>query len=141
MTKPKPTDMKLYENIKTSVYKKILKHSAYRSGIVVQKYKKAFKTKYGNKNPYTGKKTKKKGLGRWFAEEWTNQRGKIGYKYKSDIYRPSKRITKKSPITHSELSKKEIKRARRIKRTKGRVNRFKKQTKKLNRKSISTTTR
>ena len=140
MTKPKPRDMKLYEKIKAAVYKDIPKHSAYRSGIVVKKYKKTFKKKNGNKNPYSGKKTKKTGLGRWFAEKWTNQRGKIGYKYKSDIYRPSKRITKKTPITHSELSKKEIKRARRIKRTKGRVRRFKKQTK-LNRKSISTTTR
>ena len=38
----------------------------------------------------------------------------------------SKRITKKTPITHKELSKKEIKRARRIKKTKGRVKRFRK---------------
>ena len=125
-SKPQPTDMKLYNKVKARVYKKIPKHSAYRSGIVVQKYKNSFKKKHGNKKPYTGKKTKKKGLSRWFAEEWTNQRGKIGYKYKSDIYRPSKRITKKTPVTHGELSKKEIKRARRIKRTKGRVHRFRK---------------
>lgn len=124
--KPQPTDMKLYNKVKARVYKEIPKHSAYRSGIVVQKYKQSFKKKHGNKKPYTGKKTKKRGLGRWFAEEWTNQRGKIGYKYKSDIYRPSKRITKKSPVTHSELSKKEIKRARTVKRTKGRVHRFRK---------------
>lgn len=130
--KNKPSDMKLYNKIKASVYKKISKHSAYRSGIVVQKYKKSFKKKHGNKNPYTGKKTKKRGLGRWFAEKWTNQRGKIGYKYKSDIYRPSKRITKKTPVTHSELSKKEIKRTRRVKRTKGRVKKFRrKKTKKI----------
>lgn len=130
--KNKPTDMKLYNKIKEQVYKEIPKHSAYRSGIVVQKYKNLFKKKHGNKNPYTGKKTKKRGLGRWFAEKWTNQRGKIGYKYKSDIYRPSKRITKKTPVTHGELSKKEIKRARRVKRTKGRVKRFRRnKTKKL----------
>ena len=130
MTSSQPADMTLYEKIKKSVYKKIPKHSAYRSGIVVQTYKKAFKKKHGNKSSYTGKKTKKKGLGRWFAEEWTNQRGNIGYKYKSDIYRPSKRVTKKTPITHNELSKKEIRRARRIKRTKGSVKRFKKTKKK-----------
>ena len=130
--KPQPTDMKLYNKVKASVYKKIPKHSAYRSGIVVQKYKKSFKKKHGNKNPYTGKKTKKRGLGRWFAEKWTNQRGEIGYKHLSDIYRPSKRITKKTPITHGELSKKEVKRARRIKRTKGRVKRFKKTRKSKN---------
>jgi len=130
--KNKPSDMKLYNKIKASVYKKIPKHSAYRSGIVVQKYKKSFKKKHGNKNPYTGKKTKKRGLGRWFAEKWTNQRGKIGYKYKSDIYRPSKRITNETPVTHSELSNNEIKRTRRVKRTKGRVKKFRrKKTKKL----------
>ena len=35
-------------------------------------------------NPYKGK-TKKQGLRRWFREKWVNQRGEIGYKYKSDI--------------------------------------------------------
>ena len=72
-----------------------------------------------------GKKTKKKGLSRWFLEKWKNQRGKIGYKYKSDVYRPTHRITKKTPITFSELTKKQLKRARSIKLKKGRVNKFK----------------
>ena len=73
--KPHPRDIKLYEKVKEKVYKDIPKHSAYRSGILVQKYKNAFKKKYGNKSPYIGKKTKKKGLKRWFDEEWVNQRG------------------------------------------------------------------
>ena len=30
------------------IYKKIPKHSAYRSGVLVQAYKKSFKKKYGN---------------------------------------------------------------------------------------------
>ena len=124
-SKPKPTDLKLYEKIKNKVYEKIKKHSAYRSGVLVQKYKDAFKKKYGSKkSPYSGKKTQKKGLSRWFKEKWVNQRGEVGYKYKSDIYRPSKRITKKTPKTHSELSKKRIKKARSKKYRKGRVNRF-----------------
>ena len=123
---PEPVDMKLYNKIKASVYKKIPKHSAYRSGIVVQKYKKKFKELNGNKQPYKGKKTKRRGLKRWFLEDWRNQRGEIGYKRKSDIYRPSKRITKKTPTTLKELSKKQIKRARREKTRKGRVKRFKK---------------
>ena len=121
-----PTDIFLYEKIKKKVYKDIPKHSAYRSGIVVKKYKESFKKKYGNKNPYKGKYTKKKGLRRWFDEKWVNQRGKVGYQYKHDIYRPSKRITKKTPITHKELSKKEVERARKEKYNKGRVYRFKK---------------
>tara|TARA_Y100000992_G_scaffold251661_1_gene183892 strand:+ start:94 stop:468 length:375 start_codon:yes stop_codon:yes gene_type:complete len=123
---PKPVDINLYEKIKKQVYKKIPKHSAYRSGILVQKYKKAFSKKYGKKNAYTGKKTVKKGLKRWFAEDWRNQRGKVGYKYKSDVYRPTKRITRKTPTTFSELSKKQIKRARTEKLNKGRVRKFKK---------------
>ena len=123
----KPTDNTLYEKVKKEVYKDIPKHSAYRSGIVVKKYKKRFTEKYGKKKkPYTGKKTQKKGLKRWFAEDWRNQRGEVGYKYKNDIYRPKKRITEETPDTHDELTEKEIKKARRTKYKKGRVNRFKK---------------
>ena len=123
---PIPSDMKLYNKVKGSVYKRIPKHSAYRSGVVVQSYKKAFSRKYGKKKkPYSGKKTKKVGLSRWFKEKWVNQRGEIGYKHKSDIYRPSKRITRKTPTTHKELSRKQVKRARTEKRRTGRVRRFK----------------
>ena len=60
-------------------------------------------------NLHIGKKTKKRGLKRWFDEEWVNQRGEVGYKFKNDIYRPSKRITKKTPTTHKELTKNQIK--------------------------------
>ena len=123
---PKPKDMSLYNKVKARVYKRIPKHSAYRSGVVVSSYKKAFSKKYGKrKKPYSGKRTKKRGLGRWFKEKWVNQRGKVGYKYKSDIYRPSKRITRKTPTTHKELSRKQVKRARSEKRRTGRVKRFK----------------
>ena len=120
-----PVDKKLYNKTKLDIFKKYPKHSAYRSGLLVKKYKKKFTKKYGNKrNPYIGKKSKKKGLSRWFKEKWTNQRGEIGYKYKSDIYRPSIRITKKTPKTHNELTKKRIKKARVNKYKKGRVNYF-----------------
>tara|TARA_Y100000389_G_C17075536_1_gene324113 strand:- start:14 stop:421 length:408 start_codon:yes stop_codon:yes gene_type:complete len=126
-SKPKPTDLKLYEKIKKKLYKKIKKHSAYRSGILVQKYKDSFKKKYGSKkSPYSGIKTQKRGLSRWFKEKWVNQRGEVGYKYKNDIYRPSRRITKKTPLTHKELTKKEINKARTKKYRHGRVNKFRK---------------
>jgi hypothetical protein len=52
---------------------------------------------------------------------WGN---KVGYKNKNDIYRPTNRITKGTPITHKELTKKEIKTARTKKYRKGRVKRF-----------------
>jgi hypothetical protein len=122
---PKPRDNNLYNKTKKQVYKRIPKHSAYRSGILVQSYKKNFYKKYGkNKDPYIGKKTSKLGLKRWFKEKWVNQRGEIGYKYKGDIYRPSKRITKKTPKTFTELSKADIKKAKTRKRKYGRVNKF-----------------
>lgn len=126
---PQPKDKKLYDLVKAEVYNEIPKHSAYRSGILVQKYKKAYKEKNGNSSPYIGRKTYKKGIGRWFKEEWLNQRGEVGYKYKNDIYRPKYRITEKTPITHGEIDKKEVKRARSEKYRKGRVKRFNKTVK------------
>ena len=39
---PKPRDNNLYNKTKKQVYKRIPKHSAYRSGILVQTYKKNF---------------------------------------------------------------------------------------------------
>lgn len=125
------TDKILYEKIKKKVYADIPKHSAYRSGILVQKYKEAFKNKYKNtrKKPYKGNRTKKKGLRRWFDEEWVNQRGEVGYKYKNDVYRPKIRITDDTPITHDELTEKEIEKARVKKYRKGRIDRFRKEKK------------
>jgi hypothetical protein len=120
-----PTDEKLYNTVKKKIYKEQPKHSAYRSGTVVKEYKKRFTKKYGKrKSPYKGNKTKKSGLKRWFDEKWVNQRGEVGYKNKNDIYRPTVRITKKTPTTHGELSKKQIKRARTEKYRKGRVSKF-----------------
>ena len=126
--KPIPNDTKLYDTIKQQVYKQIPQHSAYRSGIVVQKYKQAFAKKYGNKSPYSGKKSNKQGLKRWFDEKWVNQRGEVGYKFKNDIYRPSIRITNQTPTTHNELTKNQIKTARKEKYQTGRVRRFKSKT-------------
>lgn len=117
MSSPKPTNMTLYNKIKARVIKRIPKHSAYRSGIIVKEYKEA-----GGK--YSGDKSKGK-LGRWFKEEWKNQRGGQGYKKKGDIYRPTKRISKDTPATHKELTKAEKEKAMKEKKEKGRVKRFK----------------
>ena len=54
------------------------------------------------------------GLTRWFNEEWVNQKGNVGYQKKGDIYRPSKRITSKTPITWNELTPSEIKKLKRL---------------------------
>lgn len=117
-----PTDKKLYEKVKKQIYKKYPTHSAYRSGLLVKEYKKQHKSKYPTKQPYTKKSTN--GLTRWFKEEWRNQRGEVGYKKKGDIYRPTKRVSTKTPTTFNELSKKRIKTAIKKKKTKGRVDKF-----------------
>ena len=117
-----PTNKSLYEKITARVKKRIPKHSAYRSGQIVKEYKDA-----GGK--YSGKKNDKKGLGRWFKEKWTNQRGGSGYKKKGDIYRPTKRITKDTPATHKELTPAQKKKAMEEKKKTGRVKKFKKKVK------------
>ncbi len=102
-----PKDKELYMKVKKEVYKAHPKHSAYRSGLLVKKYKER-----GGK--YTGKKNTD-GLSRWFKEEWKNQSGATGYKKKGDVYRPTKRITKDTPKTFKELSKKQIEKAQELK--------------------------
>ena len=112
----KPADPKLYEEVKAKIYKQIPTHSAYRSGLIVQEYKRR-----GGK--YEGPKPKA-GLTRWFKEDWRNQRGEVGYKKKGDIYRPTKRVTDKTPVALHELTPGELKTAMRKKVAKGRVDRF-----------------
>ena len=94
---PQPTDEKLYEKIKNELFKKY-KPSAYRSGLLVQRYKEEYVKKHKNNNYYKGSKATSN-LKRWFDEKWTNQRGEIGYKNKSDVYRPTIRINDKTPTT------------------------------------------
>ena len=120
---PKPTDEKLYESIKKDLFKKYVKPSAYRSGLLVQKYKEEYIKKHKNHNYYNGSK-ENSNLKRWFNEKWTNQRGEIGYKNKSDVYRPTKRINDKTPTTFNELTKNQIKKAMKEKLKEGRVKRF-----------------
>jgi len=117
----RPANQKLYDEIKRKIYKKYPIHSAYRSGLLVKAYKNAFK---GPGNPYIGKKPTNTGLVRWFKEDWKSDTGHYGYTSKSSVYRPTKRITKKTPKTFSELSKKQIKRAKREKYLKGRIKKF-----------------
>lgn len=113
----KPLDPALYARVKKAVYTKYPQHSAYRSGRLVQEY-----LKRGGQ--YKGKRKSGK-LARWFQEKWTNQQGGIGYARKGDVYRPSKRVSKKTPVTWRELSPRQIKRAQREKRATGHVKRFK----------------
>ena len=70
-------------------------------------------------------KIKKEGLYIWFKQEWLNQRGEVGYKKDTDIYRPTK-IYGKTPILMKDLTKEQIKKAEQIKKSGKRINNFKK---------------
>jgi len=121
--KSEPKDLILYNKVKKEISEKY-KHSAYRSGLIVKKYKEEYLKKYKKDDAYIGEKPKLSNLQRWFLEEWKNQRGEIGYKYNNDIYRPTIRINKDTPITFNELIKNQIIKAQKEKATTGRVKRF-----------------
>ena len=127
---PRPRDPKLYDEIKTRIRKQLEQNqkpwSAYASGRLVKTYKREYAKRNPNKNPYIGKKPSKlqKGLKRWFAENWISDTGHYKYTSKNSVYRPSKRVTPDTPITFDELSTKQLKKAKRIKKTKGRVKKF-----------------
>ena len=119
---PTPKDQILYEKIKQNIHSKY-KPSAYRSGLLVQEYKREYLKKYKNDDAYIGNR-QASNLKRWFDEEWTNQRGKVGYEKTGDIYRPTKKINEKTPVTFNELSKQQIEKAKKEKAKLGRVKNF-----------------
>jgi hypothetical protein len=80
----------LYEKAKRIVYQEYPKHSAYRSGQLVKRYKEMGGT-------YSGKK-ENTGLTNWFKENWKDIGG-LDY----PVYRPTKRVNKKTPLTPEEI--------------------------------------
>ena len=121
---PKPRDEQMYKQVRQQIYRKYPRPSAYRSGLLVQAYKKRFKAKYGSKKPYIGSKPTKRGLSRWFKENWISDTGKYKYTSRDSIYRPSRRVTKNSPKTWAELSKRQVRCAKKEKARTGRVRSF-----------------
>lgn len=119
---PTPKDQILYEKIKHFIHSKY-KPSAYRSGLLVQEYKREYLKKYKNDDAYIGNR-QESNLKKWFDEEWKNQRGKVGYEKTGDIYRPTKKINEKTPITWFELTPAQIKAAQNEKKKLGRVKNF-----------------
>ena len=113
----KPANQELYDKVKKQIYAKYPVHSAYRSGLLVKTYK-----EQGGK--YIGKENKSSGLNRWFKEKWVNSRGEVGYKNKNDVYRPTVRVNKDTPITFNELTKEQIKKAQAEKAKTNRVTKF-----------------
>jgi hypothetical protein len=80
----------LYEKAKRIVYQQYPKHSAYRSGQLVKKYKELGGT-------YSGKKDNT-GLTNWFKEDWKDIGG-LEY----PVYRPTKRVSKDTPLTPHQI--------------------------------------
>ena len=84
-----PLDEALYERAKATVYPRYKKPSAYRSGAVIKEYK-----RLGGRFKEDGGRP----LERWFQEDWQD----IGNK-DYPVYRPTKRISKDTPLTASEI--------------------------------------
>lgn len=87
---PTPTNPTLYAKAKQIANETYKKPSAYKSGFIVQKYKELGGTYKDDSQP--------KNLQRWFREGWRDVGGK-----EYPVYRPTKRVSKKTPLTVPEI--------------------------------------
>lgn len=87
----KVLDPVLYERAKRIVYGQYKKASAFRSGALVKKYK-----ELGGR--YSGPLKEKTALSRWYQEDWKDVGGKD-----YPVFRPTKRVTKETPLTVREI--------------------------------------
>jgi len=112
-----PNDKALYARVKQEADEKYKTHGAYKSAWVVREYKKRGGT-------YSGKKAKG-GLTQWFKENWKN----VAKEGQYPVLRPTKRVSKDTPLTVKEISKsqleKQVKAKQKIK-DKGNLKPFKK---------------
>jgi hypothetical protein len=136
-----PKDPDLYAKVKKQIYAKMPVHSAYRSSHLVKRYKAEYEKKHGgSKQAYSGtskKMNRDRGLQRWHREQWRSDTGEVGYRDRSSVYRPTKRITKETPRTFSELSEEDIWKAKQEKQKTGKVQRFGEKPNRENRKRKS----
>lgn len=83
-------NQELYDEVKKEADQIYKKHSAYKSGFIINQYKKRGGEYIDDNQP--------KNLERWFLEGWTD----VGNK-EYPVYRPTKRINKHTPLTVSEI--------------------------------------
>ena len=79
------------------------------------------------KSPFKNVRKTKEGLAlkRWFKEEWETPEGKEEYsKGDSGTFRPTKKISKDTPKTYSELSPSDLAAAKAERKAKGRVSKY-----------------
>jgi len=93
----KPTNPALYAKAKAIADKTYSKPSAYKSGFIVKKYK-----EMGGE--YEDEPDGKRPLERWFKEDWKD----VGNK-EYPVYRPTKRISKDTPLTPDEIDPENLK--------------------------------
>lgn len=99
---PIPTNKILYEKIKKKADQIYKKHSAYKSGYIVNQY-----LKNGGEYENDGKK---KNLKRWFSEKWYDISQKD-----YPVYRPLIRVSKDTPLTVNEIDKENLKKQIKLK--------------------------
>jgi hypothetical protein len=97
-----PIDIKLYNQVKIEADEKFKKNSAYKSMWLVSEYKR-------RGGEYLGKKTDE-GLTRWILEKWQD----VGNK-QYPVFRPTKRISKSTPLTVDEIDKTNLKKQIKLK--------------------------
>lgn len=86
----------LYEKAKMIADEKYLKSSAYKSGFIVKTYKEMGGTYKDDDKPVL--------LKRWFEEKWEDIGGKD-----YPVFRPTVKVTSKTPKLVSELNKGDLK--------------------------------
>lgn len=97
-----PKNKELYEQVKRLADRVYRKPSAYKSGFIVKKYKELGGT-YADDH-------KARNLKRWFQEEWTD----VGHRT-YPVYRPTRRVSRKTPLTASEIDEKNLEQQVRLK--------------------------
>lgn len=93
---PTPKDKVLYDKVKKIADEIYKKSSAYKSGYIVQEYKRRGGEYFDDKKP--------KELKRWYQEKWED----IGRK-DYPVYRPTVRVNKQTPLTVKEIDPKQLK--------------------------------
>jgi hypothetical protein len=96
---PTPKDKVLYDKVKKMADEIYKKSSAYKSGYIVQEYKRRGGEYIDDKKP--------RELKRWFQAEWKNidpNKTKTSY----PVYRPTIRINKQTPLLVSEIDPKQL---------------------------------
>ena len=92
---PIVNDKNLYAKVKKMADEIYKKQSGFKSGFIIKRYLQLGGTYKDDNKP--------KELKRWFNEQWKDIGGK-----EYPVYRPTVRINKDSPLTFSEIDKKQL---------------------------------